>query len=184
MSTFAKTSAIAVLAMITLAKPTSADDGSAAIETARRAIAIGHGADCSLDMKPVERNGYYPCIDIAPYRFVFSYGSVKAFVIQKDRAPYPIMDAPIDAPEFLRDGPWKSDMSARVALWWSDTVEGGSKRLSELQGQTESQKAAEDYVSKMMGKQEAPPLVAAPQPPASSPDTTELDEDIKKILAH
>jgi len=175
---------LAAIAATSIPSPASADDGLAAIDTARRAISAGHGADCSLDMKPVARGGYYPCIDIPPYRIVFAYGSVKAFVIQKDRLPYPIMDAPQESPAFLRDGPWKSDMSARVALWWSDTVEGGARRVQETKERTENQKAAEDYVNKLMGKQEAPPEPKAVQPPTAAPDTLEVDEDIRKILAN
>jgi hypothetical protein len=166
----------------------AADSDTSAIDTARRAISMGYGAECSLEMKPVDRGGYYPCIDIAPYRIVFLYGAVRVFVAQKDRQPFPVMEGPQDSPVFTIDGPWTADLSARVALWWRDTVEGGAQKAKDVQQQSESKKAAEEYVNKLMGKEE--PKAAPATPPAAQPAATsdtgslEVGDDIRQILQH
>jgi hypothetical protein len=184
MTRFTGTILLAAAALLTALPRASADDGSSAIDTARRAIDMGYGTQCSLEMKPVERGGYYPCIDIDPYRIVFAYGTVRAFVVQKDRTPYLIMEAPQDAPDFLSEGPWKSDMSARVALWWADTVEGAAARRLDTQQQSENRKAAEEYVNTLMGKKETPPPAApASEPAGAQAADLEIDEDIRQILA-
>ncbi|MNU31219.1 hypothetical protein D3C71_197380 [compost metagenome] len=181
---------MAALALATLSPPlaTAAESDTNAIDTARRAISMGYGTECSLDMKPVDRGGYYPCIDIAPYRIVFLYGSVRVFVAQKDRSPFPVMEGPQESPVFTVDGPWTADLSARVALWWRDTVEGGAHKAQEMQQQSESKKAAEEYVNKLMGKEE--PKAAPATPPAAQPTATadtgslEVGDDIRQILQH
>jgi hypothetical protein len=163
------------------------------IDTAKRAISMGYGGECSLEMKLVDKGGYYPCIDIAPYRIVFVYGAVRVFVAQEGREPFPIMEGPQDSPVFTAEGPWTSDLSARVALWWRDTVEGGARKAEEVQRDSESKKAAEEYVNKLMGKglprfpTEVAPATNEPQTPAqpeASADSLEVTEDIRRILAH
>lgn len=163
-----------------------ADNGSLAVDTALKAIAMGHGTECSLEMMPVEGRGYYPCIDIKPYRFVFTYGAVRAFVLMPDRSPYPIMDAPTDEPAFLREGPWNADMSGRVALWWSETIEGGAKRAEAARSESENQRAAEDQINSLNKKPDPPQATPPPTPPPaqSAQDTLEIDEDIQRILAN
>ncbi len=183
-----KVLAALALAIVSPAKASAVGTDTAAIDTARRAISMGYGAECSLEMKPVERGGYYPCIDIAPYRIVFLYGTVRVFVAQKDRPPFPVMEGPQDSPVFTIDGPWTADLSARVALWWRDTVEGGARKAEEMQQQSESKKAAEAYVNKLMGKEEpkvAPGAQPAAQPPATSDtESLEVGDDIRQILTH
>jgi hypothetical protein len=181
---------LAAMALVTLSPATAsaADNDTTAIDTARRAISMGYGAECSLEMKPVDRGGYYPCIDIAPYRIVFLYGAVRVFVAQKDRAPFPVMEGPQDSPVFTIDGPWTADLSARVALWWRDTVEGGAHKAEEMQQNSESKKAAEEYVNKLRGKEDPKPAPQA-QPAAEAPipsDTGSLEvgDDIRQILTH
>jgi hypothetical protein len=178
---------LTTVALATLSSAAHAETDTTALDTARRAISMGYGAECSLEMKPVESGGYYPCIDISPYRIVFLYGSVRVFVAQKGRAPFPIMEGPQDSPVFTIDGPWTADLSARVALWWRDHVEGGARQAAEVQRDSESKKAAEEYVNKLMGKDQPPPDQAPPvQQPAQTPDVESLEvgDDIRQILAH
>jgi hypothetical protein len=164
-------------------------------DLARKAVDKGYGATCSLEMKPVDRGGYFPCLDFGPYRLVFSYGTVKGFVVQTGRAPFPILSGPADDPEFTRQGPWTTDMPARLAMWWNDVVEGGADRQADQQKRSEEERAAQDYVSKLMGKDaqkpaEQPPVAAqaaSDQSPSSiSPagDVSPIGDDIKQILAH
>lgn len=185
-TSISKVMAVMALAIMSAAEATAADSDTTAIDTARRAISMGYGAECSLDMKPVDRGGYYPCIDIAPYRIVFLYGSVRVFVAQKDRPPFPVMEGPQDSPVFTIDGPWTADLSARVALWWRDTVEGGAQKAQDLQQQSESKKAAEEYVNKLMGKEEPKPAPQTAEEPPVTSDTGSLEvgDDIRQILTH
>lgn len=170
--------------------PTSAFAATADIVTdiARKAISKGYGTECSLEMAPVARGGYFPCIDIGPYRVVFTYKSVKGFVIQKDKPPFLVLGGQADAPSFVVDGPWNADMPARVAMWWNDEVEGGSRKLEETQRASTEKKAAEEYVNKLMGRQEPAPIQqppAAATPPAPSTAEAppeEISDDIKQIL--
>lgn len=167
-----------------------AASGDIVADTARNAIAKGYGTNCSLEMMPVDRGGYFPCIDIGPYRVVFTYNSVKGYVIQKDKAPFLVLSGPAGAPSFVVDGPWSSDMPARVVMWWNNEVGGGAKKLEETQRASSEKKAAEEYVNKLMGKQEpadvAPgastPVVATP--PQTPPAEGEIGDDIKLILQH
>jgi hypothetical protein len=191
MNTLVRILASAVVGMIGLAPAARAAADTAAIEMAKRAISMGYGARCSLEMIPVDRGGYYPCIDIAPYRIVFLYGSVRAFVVQDGRIPYQIMEGTEDRPAFA-DGPWTADMSARVSIWWHNTVEGGAKQLEDTRKQGEEKAAAEAYINKLNGKEEKKP-VAAPAPvqvpeadaaPAGAPENLDVGDDIKQILTH
>lgn len=186
MKTTSISTVTAVLAFAALTTSAAAAANTTAIDTARRAISMGYGAECSLEMKPVERGGYYPCIDIAPYRIVFLYGAVRGFVVQDGRAPYQIMEGTEDSPEFM-PGPWTDDMSARVSIWWHNTVEGGAKKLEDSRQQSEDKAAAEAYINKLNGKGEKPAAtetVAAPPPQAAPAENMEVGDDIKQILAH
>lgn len=186
-----------LLAAALAASPVAAHaDGEAHIsDLARKAVDRGYGATCSLEMKPVDRGGYFPCLDFGPYRVVFSYGTVKGFVVQHGRDPFPILSGPADDPEFTRPGPWTTDMPARLAMWWNDVVEGGADRQADRQKRSDEERAAQDYVNKLMGKEapkpaQAPPSVAAA--PESSPAasaatseaTTPIGDDIRQILTH
>lgn len=167
-------------------------------DLARRAVEKGYGATCSLEMMPVERGGYFPCLDFGPYRVVFTYGMVKGYVVQSGRAPFPVLSGPSDNPEFTRAGPWTSDMAARLAIWWNDVIEGGAERKAIQKQTTEEEQAAEAYVKKLMGneapKQAKPSMVPdptpepissdAPQPPARTEPTSPIGDDIKQILSH
>lgn len=184
-----------LLAAALAASPAAAQSGGQAhiADLARKALDKGYGSTCSLEMKPVDRGGYFPCLDFGPYRLVFVYGAVKGFVVQEGREPFPILAGTPDSPEFTREGPWTTDMPARLAMWWNDVVEGGAERQADRQRRSAEEMAAQDYVKKLMGsgsEKEAsreeilpsPPVEAAG--PASPSATSPIGDDIKQILAH
>lgn len=183
-----------LIAAVVAATPLSAVAGEGhVVELARKAVDKGYGATCSLEAKPVEAGGYFPCLDFGPYRLVFSYGAVKGYVVQKGREPFLILSGPADDPDFVRGGPWTADMPARLAMWWNDVVDGGAARQAERQKQSDEERAAQEYVSKLMGKTEPTPAVPAPTAPespppaesqAAAPVTSPIGDDIKQILAH
>lgn len=138
-----------LIAAVMAATPISAVAGEGhVVDLARKAVDKGYGATCSLEMKPVEAGGYFPCLDFGPYRLVFAYGTVKGFVVQKGREPFLILTGPTEDPAYVRSGPWTADMPARLAMWWNDVVDGGAERQAERQKESDEERAAQEYVSK------------------------------------
>ena len=170
--------------------PAMAADPAPFLDTARSAIERGHGADCSLEMVPVDRGGYYPCLDVDPYRIVFTYGGSKVFVVQKGRKPFPIFEGGRDTGTFIAAGPWQDDLPARLALWWADIAEGGAQRARQAAEQSGEKIAAEEYVNRLRGTPKdkpAAPMVRSQEaetPAATPAPASEITPDIREILTH
>ncbi len=155
----------ALSAALALAAPASAGDRSAqaAVETALAAMDRGYGAACSLANKPVPSGGYWPCVDIGPYRFVKEYGRVRAFVVVKDGDPYPIMVSTDGDAEFTVGGRWSQDMPRRVAAWWEDEVLRARQRRDAASGEDGRHAAADEAIRGFDGPpSDAGPASAAP----------------------
>jgi len=182
-----KASRIALL-IAALASPGIAADGPGIVEEmAERALARGYGTMCSLDHKPVDRGGYFPCLDFGPYRYVSGYGKVFGLVVQKDKDPFLVMSGPKGGgAAYLYDGPWNEDMPARMVMWWNETVEGTAARQAAREAAAAERKAAEEYIRTLRGESavQAPaPRPDAPAPAQSSArGTEEISPDIRRLL--
>lgn len=158
-----------------------ADGAGIIIDYAERALARGYGATCSLSMVPSSTDGYYPCLDFGPYRYVREYQKISAYVVGKDKKPFKIMGGTRSAPRFVIGGPWEQDMPQRMIAFWNDIVEGGAEKAEQARQTTKEREEAEKYVREMMGGE----TIAGPengpnglQPPRQpAPSTTELLHD-------
>ena len=150
-------------------------------EYAQKAIKMGYGAECSLGMKVVGVGGYYPCLDFGPYRIVVKYQEVAGFIIQKGFAPYKIFEGPEEKLVFIRNGPWNNDVVVQMTEWWSNVVEGGSIRKSEMKLQNTRQTAAERYI-KSLQKKELPSADESPKEPKPVVPEREII-DIKRLMS-
>lgn len=150
-------------------------------EYAQRAITMGYGAECSLEMKVVKVGGYYPCLDFGPYRIVVKYQHIAGFVVQEGFLPFKIFEGPAERPIFVRNGPWNEDVEIQMAKWWADVIDGGSIRRSELELQSTRRTAAERYI-KSLQKKELPSAAENPQESKPTPPKQEVI-DIKKTMS-
>ncbi|CAH1692040.1 conserved exported hypothetical protein [Hyphomicrobiales bacterium] len=138
------------------AAPAQANGDQEAIATVRSALERGHGQSCSLSAEPVSRGGYYPCLDIGPYRFVAEYGRMRAFVLIEGQPPFPILHSEAGQVEFLVGGPWQNDLAERVSTWWDDEVSGGRARREAQEQGTKRQSDAEKAVRRFTSPSRAP----------------------------
>ena len=129
---------VASIAMISL--PAAAGDPSQAVALVHSAIAKGHGVACSLEMLPVATGGYYPCVDVGPYRVILEYGRTRAFVIIPGQAPFEILVSDAAGTRFQSQGVWEADFDQRVSDWWNEVVMGG--QASNIARQAEADRAA------------------------------------------
>jgi hypothetical protein len=136
--------------------PAQAKGDQEAIATVRSALDRGHGQSCSLSAEPVSRGGYYPCLDIGPYRFVAEYGRMRAFVLIEGQPPFPILHSESGQVEFLVRGPWQEDLAERVSTWWEDEVSGGRARREAQEQGTKRQSDAERAVRRFTNPSRAP----------------------------
>ena len=136
---------LAVAALGALAVPARASDASAsaAVEAAVAAMDRGHGTMCSLAAEPVVSGGYWPCVDVGPYRFVREYGRVRGFVVLKGQAPFQILVADERGADFTVTGRWTRDLGPRVAAWWDEEVLGGRRAREDAAGDDGRRAAAE-----------------------------------------
>jgi hypothetical protein len=175
MRQFLKASALFLL----LTTAASAQTGEAVgVEFAEKAIAKGYGATCDLTMQPSAREGYYPCIDFGPYRYVREYQKVSAYVVGPGRVPFKIMAGPWQSPSFILAGPWEQDFAARAVMFWNDVVEGGDNKAKDHMQSTQARKDAENYVKGIMGQAE-PSETKKPASPSvlqSNPETITTEE--------
>ena len=154
-----------------------------AVDLAEQAISKGHGNMCDLEMKPVRSGGYYHCLDFGPYRYVRGYNKVSGYVIEKGKPPFAIFEGPRDNPDFIYDGPWVSDVTARMVMWWSDNIERTSREYEAKARQKSRAVSAAEYISSL-NKPTEPADKEPPLAPANIPSTkTEIiAEDIRTIL--
>lgn len=182
-----KKTALALSFLAICTAPAFADGPEIVVDMAAKAMAKGYGATCSLEMKPTKRNGYYPCIDFGPYRFVKGYGKVYGLVVQQDKDPFLVMSGTPDSPAWLYDGPWQADMPARIVMFWNDTVEGGAAKRKSQEEASAEQKAAADYIRNLRGEGQPSSGTAdvqAKAPEKAPPATAEaMAPDAKAILS-
>jgi hypothetical protein len=132
------------------------------VDTVLAALDRGHGTMCDLSNRPAPRGGYFPCVDVGPYRFVKGYGTLSAFVVVADAAPFPVFRAGENGEEFLVRGQWMRDLAPRVAAWWSDEVGGGRERREAGEATSTRLRDAEREVMR-----DYPQPPAAPVPPVA-----------------
>jgi hypothetical protein len=145
--------------------PANASDGVTPL--AIRAMERGYGKTCSLEMIPVARGGYYPCLDFGPYRLVKQYGRITGYVVREGKQPFLVFRTEEGLGGFTVKGPWEADMPAKIALFWNDVVEGrGQETKASIEIENE-RLAAEEYVSGLS------------KPPAAKPAPTSSAETIQ-----
>jgi hypothetical protein len=182
-----------------------ADGASIVVDYAEKALAKGYGTTCSLAMIPSTADGYYPCLDFGPYRYVREYQKIGAYVVGPDKKPFKVMGGTRSDPRFSIGGPWEQDMATRIVAFWNDVVEGGADKAADVRQTTKERQDAEAYIRKMMGgddadkttppknaqlpQQVAPALPDAVQGQATPPrasgtaEPLDVDEtDIKEIM--
>lgn len=165
--------------LLLLTTAASAQSGEAiGVEFAEKAIQKGYGATCSLAMQPSATDGYYPCIDFGPYRYVREYQKVSAYVVGPGRVPFKIMGGTAQNPTFILGGPWQQDFAARAVMFWNDIVEGGEKKAAEQMETAKARQDAENYVRGIMGQSDTKPTTPNPQAPVttSNSDTISTEE--------
>ncbi len=178
--------ALYTTAIITISTSTTlaADNGAARIpiEIAEKAIAKGYGAMCSLNMMPVETDGYYPCIDMGPYRYVREYQRVSAFVLVKDAPPFKILGGTSDNPKFIVGGPWETDLAQRAVQYWNDIVEGGAASREKTQQESKARDNAASFIQNQIDK-EAQETQKHPEPTPNAGNDVNSKSDAKQGTA-
>lgn len=160
--------ALAIIAAMASSDLLAADRAAqGAIDAAVAAMRRGHGSMCSLEALPVDRGGYWHCLDIGPYRFVVEYGKVKVFVTGKDMPPFPILESRDGVSEYLVTGPWAQDLPRRTEAWWNDEVEGQREKREAGQADGSRRSRAEGLVRTLIDA-ETPKSEPAPQPTPSA----------------
>jgi hypothetical protein len=149
------------------------------VEFAEKAIQKGYGTVCDLSMQPSTNNGYYPCIDFGPYRYVREYQKISAYVVGPGRVPFKIMGGTEQAPTFILAGPWEQDFAARAVMFWNDVVEGGENKAKEQMQSAKAKKDAENYVKGIMGQSDPKPTDAPDQPAAPQNSATMSTEELR-----
>lgn len=135
------------------------------IAIVKDALLRGYGGVCSLAMEPVAQGGYFPCVDIGPYRFVEEYGRTTGFVIMDGQPPFRILVQDQEGTHFEVQGPWVQDLPVRVQDWFHAEVEGGRAEAELAQAAADRNAAAGGAVDAYIKSLEPP---ASPAPVATA----------------
>lgn len=127
--------ALFVSSLLLVAAPAVAEEGLAgAARIADEAMAHGYGETCDLSAKPVASGGYYPCLDIPPYRFVRAYAGgnwrMDGYLVA-DGDPFRFMEYSGGRVTLLVRGPWETDLPTR-AVQFADDSSGLSAERTRL----------------------------------------------------
>lgn len=134
------------------------------------AIRRGYGDMCDLEGGKAEKDGYFRCVDVGPYRFSFGDRRVEGYVVLKGAAPYRFMGAGDgDGVGYITGGPWETDLDDKVARWYADEVGGGRARREAEQGDADRAQAARAAVEGYGGGAPATAPLDRPQPQAGYP---------------
>lgn len=176
--------AIAAFAFIALTTHAASaeEDLAAATAVAERAISMGYGTECTLELEPAPGGlGYWPCVDFGPYRYIKGYGEARFAVTQEDRKPFVVAHGKNGQLAWLHDGPWQRDLRQRVVGWWSDVAGGGAARAQAEAERSEAAEAAAAYIRSLNGEPPVTPSQAEPEP-GPSPVTEAISPDARAIL--
>lgn len=132
-----------------------ADQMNQAVRIAIKAIDRGYGQTCDLKAMPsIAGNGYYPCIDIGPYRFVREYANAGyriAGYLVAGGEPFRFLETTGLTANLLIKGPWETDLLPR-AVKFDDDISGASaerKRMLEPEAKrAEAERRLRDFVAK------------------------------------
>lgn len=132
-----------------------ADQMNQAVRIAVKAIDRGYGQTCDLKAMPAAAgNGYYPCIDIGPYRFVREYSNAGyriAGYLVASGDPFRFLETTGATANLLIKGPWETDLLPR-AVKFDDDISGASadrKRMLEPETKrVEAERRLRDFVAK------------------------------------
>lgn len=131
-----------------------AEQMNRAVQIAVKALDRGYGQTCDLKAMPAVTGGYYPCIDIGPYRFVREYANAGfriAGYLVAGGEPFRFLETTGAHANLLIQGPWETDLLPR-AVKFEDEISGTSaerKRLMEPEAKrAEAERRLRDFQNK------------------------------------
>jgi hypothetical protein len=131
-----------------------AEQMNQAVRIAVKALDRGYGQTCDLKAMPAARGGYYPCVDIGPYRFVSEYANAGfriAGYLVAGGEPFRFLEATGATANLLIKGPWETDLLPR-AVKYEDDISGASterKRMMEPEAKrAEAERRLRDFMTK------------------------------------
>ncbi len=131
-----------------------ADRMARAIAIASKAIDRGYGRLCDLKAMPSRTAGYYPCVDIGPYRFVRDYANASARMVGYLAAggePFRFVESAGRVTTLLVSGPWETDLLPRAVKYDEDISGVTAERDRALQPETrrvDAERRLNDFVAK------------------------------------
>jgi hypothetical protein len=141
-----------------------------AIAIASKAIARGYGQTCDLKAMPSRAQGYYPCVDIGPYRFVREYADASTRMVGYLVAggePFRFVESTGRATTLLVSGPWENDLLPRATSYDEDISGVTASRERALQPETrrvDAERRLRDFQSKEKSKDQPSDASAQPAP--------------------
>lgn len=120
--------------------------GYSTAEAIDKIMDIGYGSMCSLTYEVSEKERYYRCFDIGPYRFVKTYSGVQGFVLSPGNLPFHIMHIENGKVVYLYQGSWTTDLESRVGRWWFDEIGGGRDKVEKANESSKKIRDADDAV--------------------------------------
>lgn len=150
---------LALGVLVMTAGPAASEDGlSRAARIADEAIAHGYGAVCDLSAKPVTANGYYPCVDIPPYRFVRTYSGgnwrLDGYLIAGGD-PFRFMQAAEGRVTVLVKGPWEIDLPPRADKFADDNSGVSAERARRAEPESrrvDAERRLQEFIDKDSAK--------------------------------
>jgi hypothetical protein len=136
-----------------LPRQSVADSMAQAVRIASAAIDRGYGSTCDLKAMPAGTGGYYPCIDIGPYRFVREYaaGSRMAGYLVAGGEPFRFLETSGSAAVLLVKGPWETDLLPRATKYQEDITGATARRKEMLEPESRrvaAERRLQDFVAK------------------------------------
>lgn len=125
------------------------------IETlSKKIIEKGYGQICSLEMKPVNNNGYYDCLDFPPYRIIFEYQKIEGFVITKKDELFKVMVKENGISNFIVSGPWEQDMPIKIVEFYNNKITNNEESKNNTIKNEQQKKEVTDYINGLSKEKE------------------------------
>jgi hypothetical protein len=132
-----------------------ADQMNQAVRIALKALDRGYGQTCDLKAMPAAKGaGYYPCVDIGPYRFVREYANAgyrTAGYLVAGGEPFRFLEAVGSSATLLVKGPWETDLLPRAVKFEEDISGVAAERKRALEPEAkriEAERRLHDFMTK------------------------------------
>lgn len=131
-----------------------AEQMSRAVQIAVKALDRGYGQTCDLKAMPTPTDGYYPCIDIGPYRFVREYANAGfriAGYLVAGGEPFRFLESSSAGTNLLIQGPWETDLLPRAVKFEGDISGANAERKRLMEPETkraEAERRLRDFQNK------------------------------------